>query len=197
MMPHSSVDTPPGGVERRKGISLRWDPTVGAGAVIQVCTVVGTMAVAVAVILMNISSTQTKYELGQARIEQTMKQNQDDNVARDNTNQQANVKAIADLKTDMFQKMAEDKAEQARSNGELSGSLKEQAAKVTQLQSTMDQTVPRSEDRFASIIARLAGYDTRWSEADQFKIDTKSQLFILNQFKAQVENASPSAKHGG
>lgn len=189
MMPHSSVDTPPGGVERRKGISLRWDPTVGAGAVIQV----GTVAVAVVVMLMNFSSSQTEAKIG--RDKQDANQTRLEKIMTDN--QAVNLKAVSDLKADMFQKMAEDKAEQARSNGELAGSLKETSAKVTQLQSTNDQTLPRYEDRFTSILARLAGYDARWSDIDQFKIDTKGQLFILNQFKVQVENASPSAKHGG
>lgn len=174
--------TPFNGVERRKGWGMRWNPEVNPGHLMQVVTVIG----AAIVLISTWSSDKTKTELTLDRIETQMVENQ--KVVTDK---------IDGVRTDMNIKITDVKTDQARNYGELTGSQKETAALVTQMQRTLDQTLPRFEDRFTNIMGMVQTVQAQVNELMKWKTEADGKINGFGQFQTRIESASPSSKRGG
>lgn len=178
MMTHQQESEPWNGADKRKGMKLRWDGTINAGAILQALTVLiviggGFMAysaftTATTIELANINK---KVDANQAALLEKFTEAKTEATSRDI----ANAKSLGDMKT------------------ELSTQQQTTAANVAQLQRTIDQTLPRVEDRITGLVGQIADIYARLksTEDDQNKLDQRT--FVLEQFKVKVESASPGA----
>jgi hypothetical protein len=176
MMTHQQE--PLNGPERRKGTKLRWDPTIGAGAILQAITVViviggGFMAYSAftTATTIKLENINTKVDNNQTALLEKFAEAKEEDNKRD----VAGAKALADMKA------------------ELSTQQQQTAANVAQLQRTIDQTLPRVEDRITALVGQISDIYARLkiTEDDQDKLDRRT--FELEQFKTKVESASPGA----
>lgn len=164
-------------------MQLRWDPTVGAGAVLQAITVIIVIGGAV----MAYSAFTTSTNLRLITIEQKAADNQAQllekigEVRTEAANREAaSVKANADLRT------------------ELSNAIKENSTLTTQLKTTLDQKLPTYDEKFSNLFSLFAGLSSRMDGFDKWQIDTGQKVYQFDQFRAKVESASPGpAKRGG
>lgn len=161
-------------------MQLRWDPTVGAGAILQAAIVLGGFIIAY-------SGFTTGTNLRLLTIEQKATENQTilieklNEVKTEATNREAaQVKANSDLRT------------------ELSGAIKENSVLTQQLKTTLDQTLPRYDEKFTNLFSMLAGQSQRMDGFDKWRDETGQKVYQFDQFRAKVESASPGPpKRGG
>lgn len=181
-MTHQQTPEPRNGVDKGKGLSLRWDGTINAGAILQAITVTiviggGIMAYSAFTTATNLRLTQNEKTAAdnQAAILEKFSEAKTEAANRD----AAWTKSLTDLRTD------------------LSSQQQQTASNVAQLQRTIDQTLPRLEDWRTQMTSQIADIYARLksTEDGQEKLDRRT--FDLEQFKSKVESGSPSTRRTG
>jgi hypothetical protein len=161
-------------------MKLRWDGTINAGSIMQALTVIVVFCGAVMAYsafttgtTIELANINKKIDANQGALLEKIGEIRAEATGRDTTQ----TKALADMKTD------------------LTASQQQTAANVAQLQRTIDQTIPRFEDRFTTMVGQFADVFARLKGVEDEQDKTGNRLFVLEQFKTKVESASPAVSH--